>query len=181
MGRDKALLRFNAETLLERTVRVLSRVVDPVVVVGRVTLPLALHGTQAIPDIYQHAGPLGGIATGLRHIQRDRAVVVSCDLPYLEADLIELLVGFADEWDAIVPLWDGRLQGTCALYSSLCLPVAASMLEKRQYRLRDLFDRIHARTLLPEELEAAGIGAQSVRNVNTPDEWVQVVDDVQLK
>ena len=58
MGRPKALLPFGEETLLTRMVRILSGVVDPIVVVAAIRIspgkfqacmPAARHRWQAIP------------------------------------------------------------------------------------------------------------------------------------
>ncbi len=103
MGADKALLEIEGETMLARIARVVSTVVSEVVIVGRTALPPELEGTRAVTDAYGEAGPLGGIATGLVYLDTEHALVVACDLPYLQADLLRLLVELAPGYDAVVP------------------------------------------------------------------------------
>jgi molybdopterin-guanine dinucleotide biosynthesis protein A len=110
MGADKALLEIDGETMLMRTSRVVSAVVSEVLIVGRTTLPPELDGTSAIPDGYGEAGPLGGIATGLAHLGVEQALVVACDQPYVQADLLRLLVSLAPGYDAVVPLVSDRVE-----------------------------------------------------------------------
>lgn len=103
MGADKALLQIEGETMLARTVRLVSGVVSEVVIVGRTALPPELAATPAIRDAHGDAGPLGGIATGLAHVRSEPALVVACDLPFLQTDLLELLLTLAPGYDAVVP------------------------------------------------------------------------------
>lgn len=72
--------------MLTRTVRLLRDVLDTVVVVGR------NHPEAAfIPDDVPGAGPVGAITTALRHAGGP-CLVLSCDLPFMRADTLSLLV-----------------------------------------------------------------------------------------
>jgi molybdopterin-guanine dinucleotide biosynthesis protein A len=104
MGTDKALLELDGETLLARSIRIVSAVVPELLIVGRTTLPSGMEGTPAIEDAYPGAGPLGGVATGLEHLGAERVLVVACDLPFLQVELLGLLLDLAPGYDAVVPV-----------------------------------------------------------------------------
>lgn len=110
MGTDKALLEIDGETLLARTTRVVATVVPEVLIVGRTSLPPELTGTPAVLDAYGEAGPLGGIATGLAHSGAERVLVVACDLPYLQVEVLRFLVSPAFGYDAVVPILSDRAE-----------------------------------------------------------------------
>jgi molybdenum cofactor guanylyltransferase len=113
MGTDKALLEIDGETMLARTARILSMVVSEVVIVGRTTLPPGMDKVTAIPDAYGDVGPLGGIATGLSRVTAEHVLVVSCDLPHLQADVLRFMVALAPGYDAVVPVTaDGGKSGS---------------------------------------------------------------------
>jgi molybdopterin-guanine dinucleotide biosynthesis protein A len=87
MGRDKAGLRFGAETLLERVVRRLAAVAAPVVVAlahGAPERPLP-PGVRAVRDALPEQGPLLGLAAGFRELlgKAEGVIVVPVDLPFL--------------------------------------------------------------------------------------------------
>src|SRR5262245_29573929 len=67
MGRSKAWLPFGGEVLLQRTVRMLSEVVDPVVVVAAPgqELPSLPESVTVARDQEAYLGPLNGLAAGL--------------------------------------------------------------------------------------------------------------------
>jgi len=67
MGRDKTWLRFGAETMLQRVVRLLGEAVDRLVVVGGIgqQLPPLDGSIRLLRDRQADRGPLEGIAVGL--------------------------------------------------------------------------------------------------------------------
>jgi molybdopterin-guanine dinucleotide biosynthesis protein A len=103
MGTDKALLEIDGETLLGRTVRVVSAVVREVLIVGRTELPPGLGEVAAMEDAYPGIGPLGGIAFGLEQMEAEQALVVACDLPFLRTEVLQMLLDLAPGYDAVVP------------------------------------------------------------------------------
>jgi molybdopterin-guanine dinucleotide biosynthesis protein A len=99
MGRPKAWLPFGGETLLQRTVRVLREVVEPVIVVAAPgqDVPLLPEEVRIVRDEVEGQGPLGGLAAGLAALEGavDAAYLSACDVPFLKAafvrGVIELL------------------------------------------------------------------------------------------
>src|SRR4051812_40881937 len=87
MGRPKAWLPFGGEVLLQRVVRVLGEVVDPVIVVAAPDqdVPPLLPGVGIVRDELAYLGPLNGLAAGLAALtgRAQIAYLSSCDVPYL--------------------------------------------------------------------------------------------------
>src|SRR5689334_1590078 len=85
MGRPKAWLPFGGETMLQRVVRVLREVVDPVAVVAAPgqDIPELPTGVRVIRDEIEGKGPLGGLCAGLSAIagECDAVYLSSCDVP----------------------------------------------------------------------------------------------------
>ena len=117
MGRDKADLQVGGQSLLVRTACVLSEVVDEILVVGRDSFSSALpHSVRAVPDEVPGIGPLGGLLSGLRRTTYPYAVVVACDLPFLDAGVLRHLLTLAPGYDAVVPFVGGHNQPLHAVY-----------------------------------------------------------------
>src|SRR5215216_3969334 len=96
MGRPKAWLPFGDEVLLQRVVRILSAVVDPIVVVAAPDqeLPSLPPATLIARDDREYLGPLNGLATGLSALRgrADVAYLSSCDVPFLRAAFVQRVV-----------------------------------------------------------------------------------------
>lgn len=73
MRRDKALLDWHGQTLLEHMVQLLSSATERVRVAG----------CQSLPDLFPNRGPLSGILTALESSETDASLVVAVDLPFL--------------------------------------------------------------------------------------------------
>ena len=88
MGTAKAWLSFGAETLLQRVVRLLAEVVDPIVVAAArgQELPALPKDVHLVRDSVPGLGPLQGLADGLAALKGrvDIAFAASCDAPFLK-------------------------------------------------------------------------------------------------
>jgi molybdopterin-guanine dinucleotide biosynthesis protein A len=162
MGRDKALLNWHGQTLLEHMIDLLQAVANPVQVVGR----------DPVPDRLPGLGPLSGIATGLEATSTDANLFVAVDLPCLTK---EFLIYFGKRIEqSAQPLV------VCKIGSAfpLCLGVWRPMLPEIKGRLAaghlSLKAMIEAapRELVSErELEDLGIAPKIFQNINTDEEY----------
>jgi len=96
MGRDKATLPVRSQRLIDLVISHLRPCVDRLMVVGRadnvhefVDLPVG----ALVTDIKPGCGPLMGIYTGLMHTETPLNLFVACDMPWVQARLIERLLG----------------------------------------------------------------------------------------
>lgn len=91
LGHDKANLKIHSDIgitdLLERSMRVLRLVVDNIAVVGR-----KAPDYPSIPDLIAHKGPVGGIASALAAFPSEAVLVLSCDLPFMNASTLRKLL-----------------------------------------------------------------------------------------
>ncbi|MGH7967750.1 MAG: molybdenum cofactor guanylyltransferase, partial [Limisphaerales bacterium] len=119
MGRSKAFLQLDGESMLERQVRLLRSVARRVVVVGGAAGYLDRLDVLVVPDAVPMRGPLSGICTALLETRTEYSLVLGCDLPFVTRNLLACLMlrARAAGGDATVPCsYDGRLQPLCAVY-----------------------------------------------------------------
>jgi molybdopterin-guanine dinucleotide biosynthesis protein A len=174
MGRPKAWLPFGDELLLPRVVRVVREAVGPVVVVaapGQDVPPLPAD-VEVVRDEVEGLGPLGGLAAGLAALEgrADATYLSSCDVPFLTPAFVRRVVSFvagADRPAVAVPVANGYHHPLAAAYSVAVLPQVRELLSAGQLRMTGLFAAVPTRALPPDELT----DAESLRNVNTPDEY----------
>ena len=117
MGQDKALLRLNGITLLERSIRTLQPVVNRIVVAGGPDGRFALPGITTIGDPIPGCGPLGGILAALEESSADAVCILACDLPFVTTDLIRLLATMEPAVSLVVPRTGDVLQPLCGRYA----------------------------------------------------------------
>ncbi|WP_407356847.1 molybdenum cofactor guanylyltransferase [Methanolobus sp. WCC5] len=108
-GREKALMIFEGRTLLERTLEILDTVSDEVIVSLRDESQLRhfsiyLRDRKVVLDSIRNAGPLAGMLAGFEQACTDCVFVVACDMPFINAGLIDMMFDMVGEHDALIPV-----------------------------------------------------------------------------
>jgi molybdopterin-guanine dinucleotide biosynthesis protein A len=176
MGTSKALLPFGPETMLQRVIRLLGEVVSPIVAVaapGQELPPLS-------PDIVityderDARGPLEGLRAGLKALPPDvdMAYVTSCDVPLLVPGFAQRMLELLGEDDVAVMEIDGFRHPLSAVYRRSTLPHVEALLADDRLRPAFLFDRVSTRRVAPEEMSAVDPELDTLRNLNTNDDYV---------
>ncbi len=127
MGRDKAMLEFNGETLLQRV----ADIVQPMFVHTLVSVrkPRADVLLPQICDVQDQGGPLVGLISALQNVTTPWAFVVACDMPFISSALIVQLAGYRAGHQAVVPRVDGYAQPLAAFYARAALPLLQASLD----------------------------------------------------
>jgi molybdopterin-guanine dinucleotide biosynthesis protein A len=187
MGRPKAWLPFAGEFLVQRVIRIVRQVVDPVVVVAGSgqDIPELPKEVLIVRDEIEGRGPLQGLATGMRALigQVDCVYLSSCDVPLLRAEFVEQVVSLFCQvsenreltpparLDIAVPWLEGRYHPLAGVYRTSILTHIQQLLSRNQLQLTQLFDQLPTRAIEPHELAAVDPQLESLRNVNTPEEY----------
>jgi molybdopterin-guanine dinucleotide biosynthesis protein A len=164
--------------------RLLSEVVQPVVVVaspGQDLPPLprnVLLGYDAMPG----GGPLHGLAAGLTALrgQADAAFVSACDAPFLRPAFVRRMIDLLGSYSICAPCHAGRPQPLAAVYRVDVVDAVQALLSDPRKGPIDLFSAVLTRFVDAEELRGVDATLQSLRNVNTPEEYAQALRDLQL-
>ncbi len=181
MGSPKAELPWQGEPLVAHVARRLLGCLDgPVVVVqapGQ-ELPELPAGVEVTRDAREDRGPLEGLAAGLAAVEgrADAAYVSATDVPLLRPELVRLVAGSLDESaDAVVPRVGDRMYPLTAAYRTGLLVVVRQLIAAERMRALDLVEAVRVRWLTETELRAVDPTLDSLRNVNTPEDYEAVV------
>jgi len=168
-GLDKRWALVDGRSLLERAIMSLQPWCDEVLAVAALgeELALAIPGVRVVNDRFA-AGPLGGLEAGLRSMRSPCAVVVACDMPFLDSQLLQHLCMLCDGYDAVVPIWDERPQPLHAVYAASCLRIIDRLLAGQVVpALNDLLGELSVRFVGADELQPFLVSLASFTNINT--------------
>ena len=175
MGRPKAWLPFGEEVLLQRVVRVLCEVVDPVVVVAapNQALPVLPASVIVAHDEREYRGPLNGLATGLAALPAhvEMAYLSSCDVPFLLPAFVHRVIDGLKDADICLPEVGGFKHSLAAAYRVHVLPVVNELLAANRLRPVWLAEHLPTRVLTERDFVDVDPTVESLRNVNTPEEY----------
>ena len=122
---------------------------------------------KIIADIYPNKGPLCGIYSGLMASSNSRAIVVSCDMPFLNTALLEYMTHFSTAFDIIAPRVGKKVEPLCAVYSKNCLVPIYEMLERNELRVSKLLNAVKVKCVEEDEINKFDPGHLSFLNINT--------------
>jgi molybdenum cofactor guanylyltransferase len=181
MGTPKATLPFGPETMLQRVVRLLSAVVEPIVVVAarQQALPELPGEVIMARDELEERGPLEGLRAGLKALPNsvDSAYVTSCDVPLLVPGFVTRMIELLGDHDIAVMEIDGFPHPLSAVYRRATLPQVEALLERDKLRPVFLFDAVRTRRVRPEEMASVDPQLRTLRNLNTRDDYRAALAD----
>ena len=182
MGRPKAWLPFGDETMLQRVVRLLGDVVQPIAVVaapGQEVPPLPAS-IIIVRDEEKGRGPLQGLAAGLSALQGrvQAAYVSSCDVPFLRPSFVRRMIDLLDDRAICVPFVDGFHHPLAAVYRVGIVDSVTKLLCENRLRPVFLFETTSTRIVEARELIDVDSELQSLRNLNTPADYEKALDDL---
>ena len=92
MGRPKHLISRDGKTWLERTIELVEKVVDRVVIVGAGRVPEQLGHYTRLPDVPDVQGPMTGMLAAMRWGAEASWLVCACDMPDMSLDALHWLL-----------------------------------------------------------------------------------------
>ncbi len=168
LGRDKAWLEIGGQTIIERVLARLRPLFEEVMIVAPSSPPFQSLGVRVVPDELPGKGPLGGLYSGLRASTKQWVFCCACDMPFLNKNLIAALTAQANQADAVICRWEGRLQPLHGLYARTCLPTIRKNLENEQKRMIDILPALKVKYPGGDFIAGYDPKGYSFFNLNTP-------------
>jgi molybdopterin-guanine dinucleotide biosynthesis protein A len=175
MGRPKAWLPFGDEVMLQRVVRIVGGVVGPVVVVAapEQEVPPLPADVAVVRDEEKGRGPLQGLVAGLEALREraDAAYLSSCDVPFLRPAFVRRLIDLLGDHAVCVPHVGDFHHPLAAVYRVGVVEVVRRLLAAQRMRPVFLFDEVPTRVAEAEELRLVDPTFETLRNLNTPEDY----------
>ena len=167
MGRDKSRIIIDGTTLARRNAALLEQVVTRAYEVGP-----GHSGLVATREDPVGAGPLAAVVAGNQLLRanghRGAALVIACDLPFLDSSLLAFLAEY-DAPGTVVPVVDGRAQPLLARWGVRDLDEAQRRYERGLRSLRHVTDGDDV-TLLDESAWCRAASSRAFVDIDTPED-----------
>jgi molybdopterin-guanine dinucleotide biosynthesis protein A len=182
MGTSKAMLPFGNETMLQRVVRLLQRVVSPIIVVAArdQSLPALPESVIIARDEREQQGPLEAIRAGLTALPDsiDAAYITSCDVPLMEPAFVHRMIELLGDHDISVMDIDGFPHPLSAVYRRTALPHIETLLAENKRRPIFLCDLMRTRRVKPDEVTDVDPQLRTLRNLNTREDYLAALAEI---
>ena len=97
---------------------------------------------SVVSDLYTDCGPLGGMEAAMRLYPSDCWLILAVDLPFFDFSRVPaLLAADTSEYDAVIPVVDGRENPLAALYKGRVYEKIRTALADGDYRVRKIYNK----------------------------------------
>lgn len=115
MGQEKGLINFRGKPLIQNGIELLAKFTDRILISSN-NSDYRHFGYEMVPDVCSGLGPAAGLAATLSCSETTWNIVIACDLPFLEAELIDLMLEKTNGNQAVIPVHKGVMEPLAGLY-----------------------------------------------------------------
>ena len=171
MGTDKGFLLLNEKPFIQYSIDALKPLVSEIIIVSD-NPNYDSFGLKRVTDITKDAGPVAGICSGLEASSTEYNLVLSCDIPLINTEILKNLINAIDDTSEIIQVESkGKTMPLIALYKKQVKDSFNKLLKENERRLRVAIKTCNSKSIvLKNEHEICTM------NVNTKKE-LKVVED----
>lgn len=171
MGKNKALIKINGVTIIERVIQELKKISKNIVVVvdkrAKYAQITKYEGVKIFEDENRDVGPVEGMRIGLKHIDKQSAFICACDMPFIQGDCVKELYGYkTEDIYCVVPFANGKLHPLHGIYDKKTYELLSDMVKTDKKKIAYLFDR--AKTKIVKDYDCNL--KLSLTNINNPED-----------
>ncbi|GAA4811313.1 molybdenum cofactor guanylyltransferase [Litoribaculum gwangyangense] len=162
MGTDKGFLLWNDEPFIKHVIDALKPLVEEIIIVSS-NPAYDMFGFIRIEDKIKNAGPLAGVYSGLNASKTEYNVILSCDIPLINSEVLNILIHNVNDNSEIIQVEsNGKKMPLIAIYKTACKDLFFNLLRKGEKRLQFAVNQFKAKTItLDKELDFF------TKNINT--------------
>lgn len=154
MGTNKALLKINEIPNVERVKIELQSLVSDLILVSNDPETYQFLKLKTVTDDYPGQGPLAGIHAGLQASTFELNLVVACDMPFVSSKLGQRLLELAEQYDAVIPVINGKQQPLFAVYRKGIFKEIEKCIMTGNLRIKQLLAELNCLYVTEQELAA---------------------------
>ena len=167
--KTKAFLEFRGNTFIERTLDAISDYEQKIISCNDVEKYKEFEDMALLVlDKFKEIGPIGGIYSSLKESEFQYSLVIASDMPFLNKEVLNYLGNYEFNNDALIPIVDGKIQPLCGIYKKDILSVIEKMINKKDYRLKNLLFSIDTKYINISDKD-------NFSNINTVEEYEKLI------
>jgi len=184
INKDKAQLRLAGKPLIDWVISKLTSITnlteDNIIIVG----PPEKYPSykQVVPDLFPQRGPLAGIYSGLKASPTFYNLIVGCDMPFLETELLWYMWENIDSDDIIIPRYGkDYIEPLLAIYSKSCLEIMEKNLKGDILPVRLIFPYLKVKYIEDKEIIKFDPKHLSFFNINFKEDFIRAEELIRKK
>lgn len=173
MGQDKAFLTLKGKELYRYPLEKLEKFCSEIIISANNEKYNQL-GYKVVHDEIQNIGPIGGIFSCLKETSNQKALILSCDLPFISDEYIQLLLsGCRSSSICMGTNLQGIPEALISIMDKSILPFLNENISSGIYKMNRLLD--HPESCLLSSDLLTGIPETNFLNINSPDDYKNII------
>lgn len=170
MGTNKALLKIDGLTIIERIAAEIRKITTEIIIVTNNFADYQFLNLPMVEDKIKGKGPLAGIQAGLAESKNEKNLIVACDMPFISAQLGEFLLQTLDEYEAAVPEVSGTLHPLYAAYRKETIGAVNRALDDENLKIRHFLQMVNTKIVKEDEFPFT-LKEEYLYNMNQTNEY----------
>jgi len=146
MGQNKALLKLNGKYIISYVIELLQPFCKEIIISTN-TNELDFLQHRKVNDIYNDIGPISGIFSSLLKSTTNKNIVLSCDTPFINSNLLSELLSHSHNFDIVLPEFNNYLQTMTGFFSKNIIPVVNKEIKNKNYIPPKIFEKCKLKKL----------------------------------
>ena len=163
MGEDKGLMLFEGKSMIEHIIKTVKPLVKDIIIISN-NNEYTQFGYHVFKDIIKDKGPLAGILTGLEQSTTSKNLVLSCDTPFINEELIKLVLSYND-YDVVIPEKENRTHQLIGVYDKSCIAIIKEELANNRLKIKLVINKLDFKIV-----DVNHIDARVFHNINTKED-----------
>jgi molybdopterin-guanine dinucleotide biosynthesis protein A len=175
MGQDKALLPFLGRPLIARVINRVKSLGEELIITTNQPDDYLRFGVPLYSDVLPGYGALGGLYTALSVCRYPVVIVVACDMPFVNADILALTIERlqASDADVVIPKTENGYEPFHAVYRrQTCLPAVKNAIQAGKKRLVSWFPEVKLSPIPESEIQVHDPKGIAFMNLNTKEDFI---------
>ena len=184
MGENKALLPLGKKKVIEHIADLMRSIFANVILITNSPDEYEFLNLPMYEDTFRVGGPLAGIHSGLEHSNTEENFILSCDMPFMRAEIIKSIIEFKTKKPVTVCKSEGFIQHLAGRYSKSISQTAGKLLQheeenvklkngKHRAKVYSLLNDVGFETIEAEELQ--GYHPKILFNMNNKEDYQKMI------
>ena len=146
-GSDKGLFKFKNKALIQHSIDICKSFTNDIIIISN-KAEYKQFGYPIFSDIFPESGPMGGIHSGLNYTKNDINIILSADTPFINIDLIKMLLNeYTQEDILITKSADGKYQTLIGIYHKRVLDILKNELSEKHLKMIHLIKQLNSKII----------------------------------
>lgn len=165
----KAFLKINGDTFINRTLLAIADYEEKIISCNDFKAYKDFKNEALlVSDSFKEIGPIGGIYSALKKSSFSHALIVACDMPFLNKDILNYLGNYDFKEDALIPIVNGKIEPLCGIYKKSSVKIIENMIKDKDYKLMNLLKNLNTKYLDIKDND-------NFLNINNPEEYSKLI------